>query len=163
MQVGRAEGIDRLGGIDFDEALFTSVIAQVRLAGLTLDPNDPATLAALARLRAEGRRAKEALSSDTETAIQVVLPGIQTELPLTREDFEGLLRPRIADTVGALRRAVESAGIGFERVDRVLLVGGSSRIPLVAEMVGEATGRAVVVDADPKQSVALGAALVVAI
>jgi actin-like ATPase involved in cell morphogenesis len=160
VQLGRPETMERFGGIDFDEALFTSVMAQVRLAGITVDPKDPATLAALARLRDECKRAKEALSSDTETTIQVVLPGFQTELPLTREDFEWLIRPRITETIDALRRAVESAGLGFEGVDRVLLVGGSSRIPLVAEMVREATGRPIAVDAAPKLSVALGAAFV---
>ena len=160
VQVGRPEAIDRLGGIDFDEALFTSVMAQVRLAGVKVDSNDPATMAAMARLRAECKRAKEALSSDNDTAIEVILPGIKTELPLTREDFEELLRPRIADTIDAFRRAVESAGLGFEGVDRFLLVGGSSRIPLVAAMLREATGRPIVVDADPKDSVALGAAVV---
>ena len=159
-QLGRPEAIERLGGIDFDEALFTSVMAQVRLAGLTVDPTDQATAAAIARLRQECRRAREALSSETDTAIQVVLPGLQAELPLSREDFEGLIRPRIADTIGSLRRSVESAGFGFEGVDRVLLVGGSSRTPLVAEMVREATGRPIVVDAQPKDSVALGAAFV---
>ena len=159
-QLGRPEGMERLGGIDFDEALFTSVMAQVRLAGVTVDPNDPAALAAIARLREECRRAKEALSSDTDTTIQVVLPGIQTEMRLTREEFEEMIRPRITETIGALGRAAKSAGFGFDGVDRVLLVGGSSRIPLVAEMVREATGRPVAVDAHPKHSMALGAAFV---
>ena len=159
-QLGRPEGMERLGGIDFDEAMFTSVMAQVRAAGVAVDPNDPAALAAIARLREECRRAKEALSSDTDTAIQVVLPGLQTEMRLTREEFEEMIRPRITETIGALGRAAKSAGFGFDGVDRILLVGGSSRIPLVAEMVREATGRPIAVDAHPKHSMALGAAFV---
>ena len=159
-QLGRPESMDRFGGIDFDEALFASVMAQVRLAGVTVDPKDPATLAAMVRLRDECMRAKEALSSETDTVIRVVLPGLKTELPLTREDFEGLIRPRIADTIGVLRGVVESAGFGLDGVDRFLLVGGSSRMPLVAAMVREATGRPIAVDADPKHTVALGAAFV---
>ena len=71
-QLGRPEGMERLGGIDFDEALFNRVMTQVRTSGATIDPNDPATLAAIARLREECRRAKEALSSDTDTTISVV-------------------------------------------------------------------------------------------
>ncbi len=125
-----------------------------------MDADDPANAAALVRLREECTRAKEALSSDTETAIQVDLPGFETELPLSREDFEGLIRPQIARDDRVIRRAVESAGFGFEGVDRFLLVGGSSRIPLVAAVVREATGRPIAVDADPKDSVALGAAFV---
>jgi molecular chaperone DnaK len=159
-QLGRPEGMERLGGIDFDEALFTRAMAVVRSSGAVVDANDPATLAAIARLREECRRAKEGLSSDTDATIQVVLPGLQTEVRLTREEFEEMIRPRIRETIGALGRAAKSAGLGFDGVDRVLLVGGSSRIPLVAEMVREATGRPIAVDAHPKHSMALGAAYV---
>jgi len=125
-----------------------------------VDADDPATAAALARLRDEGRRAKEALSYEPATTVQVELPGFRTELPLTREDFEDLVRPRIAETIGALARVTESAGLTFHGLDRILLIGGSSRIPLVAEMVGEATDRPITVDADSKDSIALGAAFV---
>ena len=159
-QLGRPEGMERLGGIDFDEALFTRVMTMVRASGAEVNANDPATLAAIARLREECRRAKEALSSDTDATIAVVLPGLQTEMRLTREEFEEMIRPRITETIGALGRAVKSAGLEFEGVDRILLVGGSSRIPLVAEMVREATGRPIAVDAHPKHSMALGAAII---
>jgi actin-like ATPase involved in cell morphogenesis len=157
-QLGRPEGMERLGGIDFDEALFNRVMTMVRQSGVTVDPEDPATLAAIARLREECRRAKEALSSDTDATIAVVLPGLQTEMRLTREEFEDMIRPRITETIAALGRAVKSAGLEFDGVDRILLVGGTSRIPLVAEMVRESTGRPVAVDAHPKHSMALGAA-----
>ncbi len=159
-QLGRPEGMERLGGIDFDEALFRRVMTMVQASGAVVDPNDPATLAAIARLREECRRAKEALSSDTDATISVVLPGLQTEMRLTREEFEEMIRPRITETIGALGRAVKSAGLEFGGIDRILLVGGSSRIPLVAEMVRDATGRPVAVDAHPKHSMALGAAYI---
>jgi len=159
-QLGRPEGMERLGGIDFDEALFTRVMTMVRATGAEVNANDPATLAAIARLREECRRAKEALSSDTDATIAVALPGLQTEMRLTREEFEEMIRPRITETIGALGRAVKSAGLEFEGVDRILLVGGSSRIPLVAEMVREATARPIAVDAHPKHSMALGAAII---
>jgi Hsp70 protein len=158
--LGRPEGLERLGGIDFDEALFRRVMALVAGQGVQVDSNDPSTLAALARLRDECRRAKEALSSDTDATIPIVVPGLQTELRLTRAEFEDSIRPRIHETIEALGRATRSAGLGFEDLDRILLVGGSSRIPLVAEMVREATGRPVAVDAHPKHTMALGAAYV---
>ena len=159
-QLGRPEGMERLGGIDFDEALFRRVMTMVQATGAEVNANDPATLAAIARLREECRRAKEALSSDTDATIAVVLPGLQTEMRLTREEFEEMIRPRITETIGALGRAAKSAGLDFDGVDRILLVGGSSRIPLVAEMVREATGRPIAVDAHPKHSMALGAAFI---
>jgi actin-like ATPase involved in cell morphogenesis len=159
-QLGRPEGMERLGGIDFDEAIFAHVMSTVRAGDAQVDPNDPATLAAVARLREECRRAKEGLSVDTDATIAVYLPGVQTEVRLTREEFESMIRPRIRETLQALERATRSAGLGFEGIDRVLLVGGSSRIPLVAEMVREATGRPVALDAHPKHTMALGAAYI---
>ncbi len=159
-QLGRPEGMERLGGIDFDEAIFAHVMTTVRAAGVSVDPNDPATLAGVARLREECRRAKEGLSTDTDATIPVYLPGIQTDVRLTREEFEAMIRPRIRETILALERAARSAGLGFDDLDRILLVGGSSRIPLVAEMVREATHRPIALDAHPKHTMALGAAWV---
>ena len=64
--LGRPEGIDRLGGVDFDDGVFRHVLAG--LGGAALDPDDPAVVAALARLRRECTAAKEALSADSETS-----------------------------------------------------------------------------------------------
>ncbi len=158
--LGQPEGLERLGGIDFDEALFRRAMELVAAQGVQVDANDPAAMAAIARLRDECRRAKEALSSDTDATIPIFLPGLQTELRLTRAEFEDMIRPRIHETIEALGRATRSAGLGFSELDRILLVGGSSRIPLVAEMVREATARPVAVDAHPKHTMALGAAYV---
>ncbi len=158
--LGQPEGLERLGGIDFDEALFRRAMELVAAQGVQVDANDPAAMAAIARLRDECRRAKEALSSDTDATIPIFLPGLQTELRLTRAEFEDMIRPRIHETIEALARATRSAGLGFGELDRILLVGGSSRIPLVAEMVREATARPVAVDAHPKHTMALGAAYV---
>jgi molecular chaperone DnaK len=158
--LGQPEGLERLGGIDFDEALFRRAMTHAGAQGVQVDPNEPATMAALARLRDECRRAKEALSSDTDATIPIFLPGLQTEMRLTRAEFEDMIRPRIHETIETLGRATRSAGLGFGELDRILLVGGTSRIPLVAEMVREATGRPVAVDAHPKHTMALGAAYV---
>ncbi|HSL77403.1 MAG TPA: Hsp70 family protein [Candidatus Limnocylindrales bacterium] len=158
--LGQPEGLERLGGIDFDEALFRRALEVVAAAGVTVDPNDPATMAAIARLRDECRRGKEALSSDTDATVPIFLPGIQTEMRVTRAEFEDMIRPRIHETIAALGRATRSAGLEYADIDRILLVGGSSRIPLVAEMVREASGRPVAVDAHPKHTMAMGAAYV---
>ena len=109
--------------------------------------------------REECRRAKEALSSDTDVTIPVSLPGVQTDVRLTRDELENMVRPRIAETVKALQRTISSAGISTEAVSRVLLVGGSSRMPIVAQVVRDSIGRPVSVDADPKMAIAMGAAL----
>src|SRR4029453_12330294 len=117
---------------------------------------------AVARLRHEGVEAKEALASDTDVTIPVLLPSTrtQTEVRLTRAEFEQMIRPSIAESITALERALRAAGVTPDDVTSVLLVGGSSRIPLVSEMVGSAVGRPVAIDAHPKHGVALGAAIV---
>jgi hypothetical protein len=125
----------------------------------TLDLDDPASMAAVARLRRDCVEAKEALSSDTDVAIPVLLPSLQTEVRLTRSEFEEMVRPSLVDSVAALRRAMRSAEVAPEDVHAVLLVGGSSRIPLVAELVGSELRRPVAVDAHPKHGTALGAAM----
>ncbi|HEX6336703.1 MAG TPA: Hsp70 family protein [Jiangellaceae bacterium] len=156
--LGQPEGIERLGGIDFDEAVVQHVRSALGGALDQVDPDDEQAMAALARLRAECVEAKEALSSDTETTIPVLLPGVQTEVRLTRAEFEQMIRPTLTETVSALRRALATAAVEPAEVSAVLLVGGSSRIPLVAELVSDALGRPIAVDAHPKHAIALGAA-----
>ncbi|GIW20002.1 MAG: hypothetical protein KatS3mg065_0298 [Chloroflexota bacterium] len=156
--LGQPEGMERLGGIDFDQAIFAHVDDALGGQVRETDASDPMARAALARLRTEIRLAKESLSTDTDVTIPVMLPRLQTEVRLTRTEFEAMIRPRLSETIAALERAVRSAGIGMADVSRILLVGGSSRIPLVADMVGRTTGRPIAVDAHPKFAIALGAA-----
>jgi actin-like ATPase involved in cell morphogenesis len=159
--LGQPEGIERLGGVDFDEAVFTHVKEGLGRALDKLDPADESVVAAVARLRRECTEAKEALSADTEVTIPVLLPELRTQARLTRGEFESMIRPALEDTVEALRRAVSSAGLAPPDLTAVLLVGGSSRIPLVAQLVSAELGRPVAVDADPKNAIAFGAALAV--
>ena len=158
--LGEPQGIERLGGIDFDEAVFGFVSESVAGPLAQLAPEDPAAVAAVARLRAECIAAKEALSSDTDVTIPVSLPNASTEVRLTRSEFEAMIRPSLTQTVAVVERTLRLAHVAPQDLTKVLLVGGSSRIPLVAEVVGTALGRPVAVDAHPKHAVALGAALV---
>ena len=157
--VGTPEGMERLGGIDFDQAVFGHV--SDALGGLVQeqDLTNATALKALTRLRDDCRAAKEALSTDTDATIPVLLPNVQTDVRITRDEFEDMIRPRVAETIAALKRAIRSAGVSTDDLVRILLVGGSSRIPLVSQMVREATGRPVTLDADPKFAIPLGAAL----
>ncbi len=157
--LGDVEGIERLGGIDFDEAVFHHAIRWCESAVAELDPDDPNVVQALARLRQECVEAKEALSTDTDVSIPVVLPNLQTEVRLTRSEFEAMIRPLLQQTVDALRRAIRSSEVGVDELAAILLVGGSSRVPLIAEMVGAELGRPIAVDQHPKHTVALGAAI----
>jgi molecular chaperone DnaK len=156
--MGHPEGIERLGGTDFDAAVFNHVRTALGGKLEELDEDDSAAISAVARLRDECVQAKEALSADTDTTIPVLLPDVSTEIRLTRAEFEAMVRPALHGSVEALQRALRSAECTPEQVHSVLLVGGSSRMPIVAQLVGSDLGRPVVVDAHPKHSVALGAA-----
>ncbi|WP_445183436.1 Hsp70 family protein [Pseudonocardia sp. Cha107L01] len=156
--LGIPEGIERLGGIDFDDALFNHIDHASGGAISNLDVRDQRTGVALARVRQDCVLAKEDLSTVTETVIPVFLPELNFDLRITRAQFEDLVRAQVESTVGALARTLRSAQVNPAQLTAVLLVGGSSRIPLVARTVSEALGVRTVVDAHPKHAVALGAA-----
>jgi hypothetical protein len=114
----------------------------------------------VARLRDDCTEAKEQLSADVDATIPVLIPGhAARDIRITRAEFEGLVRPVLADTIGCVERSLATAGVTADQLHAVLLVGGSSRVPLVGQLVAAGLGRPVAVDADPKLSVAQGAAL----
>jgi actin-like ATPase involved in cell morphogenesis len=156
--LGDPTGVEQLGGIDFDDAVLAYVAEQLAGATAGLDPDDPAVLRALVGLRRACVEAKEALSYDTEVAVPVVLPALQTQVRLTRGEFERLIGPTLAVTLAALDRALRAANVAPGDLAAVVLAGGSSRIPLVAQLVTEELGRPVALDLHPKHAVALGAA-----
>ena len=156
--LGRPDGVERLGGIDVDAAVFDTVTQQLGDAWTSLDPGDPATLADVAELRARCVDAKEALSTDTVATVPVRLPAARTSVRVTRAELESMVRGPIGETVVALQRTIASAGLAPIDLAAVLLVGGASRMPIVAQEVGAALGVPVAVDANPKLTVAQGAA-----
>ena len=157
--VGEPTGDDHFGGVDFDELLFERIRNQYPELMIGLSADDPLVVSAVGRLRREITEAKEALSLDTEAIIPVLLPSGQRQARLIRAEFEAMIRPALEETVDLMRRTIRSAGLTESDLAAVLLVGGSSRIPLVTELLSSGLGRPVAVDADPKATVAVGAAL----
>jgi len=157
--VGQPAGDDSLGGVDFDQTIvdYLAEVLGPRLTGLDLA--DPAIRGGLAQVRAEAVAAKEALSSDLEAEISVILPGATGQVRLTRAEFEERIRASLESTITTFRQAIATAQVAPTDLHRVLLVGGSSRIPLVSELVAHAIGVPVVVDTHPKLAVCLGAAV----
>jgi len=160
--LGEPEGIEQLGGADFDEAVFGHVLQTLGSMADGMDPNDSEVMTALARLRRDCVEAKEALSFDTEVMIPVALPGLHTRVRLNRSELEAMIAPSLEDTVTAMRRALRSAGVTPDSLSAVLLAGGSSRIPLVAQLLSTALRRPVVADPHPEHSIAMGAAVATA-
>ena len=163
MQIlGDAEGVEWLGGSDFDEAIVNFVDKQLDGRVFALDPRNEDEALSLSRLRQECVLAKEALSFDEETTIPVFIPNTHSSIRLTRTAFEQMVQPAVNSTVDALHRALASAKVRPDELKAVLLVGGSSRIPVVARTVEAALDRPTVVNAHPKHAVALGAARIAA-
>ena len=157
-QVGEAAGLERLGGIDFDEAVFQHVVAQLPAGVVDNARADPAAGRAMAQLRRACVEAKEGLSSEVAVDVPVVLAQLSTTVRLTRLEFEEMIRPPLRQTVDLVRRMLDGAGVAPAELSGILLVGGSSRIPLVSQVVQEGLGVPTRVDAHPKLVVARGAA-----
>ncbi len=156
--LGRPLGIEHLGGIDIDHAVLGATFERLGLDSATL----PAThdgRQRLARQRTACTEVKEALSVGRSAVLTNWLTGEPPSLNIERSAFEALIGPLIDQTVTVLGQAVAASGVAPDRLDAVLLVGGTSRIPAVAERLSDQLGRPVTVDAHPKNAVALGAAL----
>jgi actin-like ATPase involved in cell morphogenesis len=155
--LGSPDGVEHLGGIDVDEAVFQYVVGMLADRLSTLDPDDPSVVDTLGRLRRDCVEAKEALSSDVETTVAVSGPGLTTSLRLTRPELEGLITSPLRDTLDATRRALRSANLTAAELTAVVLVGGSSRIPLVSHLLQSEFGVRTALDTHPKHDIALGA------
>ncbi|HEY2193333.1 MAG TPA: Hsp70 family protein, partial [Actinomycetospora sp.] len=153
--LGAPVAIERLGGVDLDEAVIALVDEATGGLLADLDPDDESSATALTRLRQDAVAAKEALSADDEAEVSVLLPGRHTDVTVSRGAFEERIRPAVARSVEALGRAVETSPV---RPTAVLLIGGSSRVPLVARTVAEQLGLRVIAERRPEHVVAMGAA-----
>jgi molecular chaperone HscA len=142
-------GDSSLGGDDMDHAIGEWIIAQ---AGF-----DKVDASLARRILLASRAAKEALSN-SESA-QIEIEGSSWSGLLTRTEFDGLVEGLIAKTLTACRRALRDAGVKQGDIDEVILVGGSTRVPLVHSMVADFFARKPMCDLDPDQVVALGAAI----
>ena len=132
---GHARGRREVRGSDLDEVVLAHVREALGPAWEALDPADPEVLAAVADLRRGWHAAKEALSHDTEVLVPVVLPGVRTQVRLGRAEFEEMIRPALAETVEAMRRALDGAGTSA-RGPR----GAGAGRRLVADPAGAAAG-----------------------
>ncbi|TDO47266.1 YVTN family beta-propeller protein [Kribbella sp. VKM Ac-2527] len=156
--LGTPEGIDQLGGVDFDEAVFQHVVGVLGPAIEELDPDTAEGRTALARLRRDCVEAKEALSADVDTLIHVALPDRSTSVRLTRAELETLIAPVLDQTLQATTRALRTAGTTTDQLTAIVLVGGSSRIPLVSHLLQAEFSTPIALDTHPKHDIAMGAA-----
>jgi molecular chaperone DnaK len=151
--LGAPGGIDTVGGMEFDEAVLGQVWAALGGAPAATDPTR------MAALRREIVEAKEYLSEDVSADIHVDLAEERRTVVIRRSELEELIRPLIDLTIESLERSVHRSGAITADLTAVVLVGGSSRVPLVQELLGARLGRLVILDNQPQLAIALGAAL----
>ncbi len=149
-------GDTHLGGDDFDRTIADVVTREVREQfGLSID--SPATRQAL---RSLSESVKIRLSEQPEAALELDLGGGRAyRRTITREEFERAATPLVERTLAACRLALADAGLQAGAVERIVLVGGSTRMPLVRRRVAELFGRPPYTALNPDEVVAIGAAL----
>jgi molecular chaperone DnaK len=162
VEVKATSGDNNLGGDDWDNAVVDWLVTQFKNAhGVDLSKDKMA----MQRLREAAEKAKIELSSSTETGINLPYITASAEGPLhleetlSRSKFESLTADLLKRTKAPFEAVVKDAGIKVADIDQVVLVGGSTRMPAVAELVKEVTGKDANKGVNPDEVVAIGAAL----
>lgn len=161
IEVLATAGDNHLGGDDFDERIVRWLVSQCKEQN-RVDPSGDFN--AMQRIREAAEQAKKELSTAQST--NIILPylmqhrgtPIHLEATLTRTGFQELVNDLIERTAGPVRQALNDAGIAASELGRVLLVGGSTRIPAVQEKVRLLTGKEPSRNINPDECVAMGAA-----
>src|SRR5271163_1427311 len=156
-EVISTNGDTHLGGDDIDNLLMAIALDDIR-GDLGLDLRRSGE--AVARIRKAVIEAKIALSSQPSAKLDIDLPGGKTyQREISLENFEQMIQPIIDRTVGPCKQALKDAGLKPEKIDEVVLVGGSTRIPMVRRLVKDLFQREPHTDLNPDEVVALGAAV----
>ena len=162
IEVKATSGDNRLGGDDFDEAVMDWIVSEFKKStGIELEKD----LQAMSRIREAAEKAKIELSATPST--QINLPFItmidgqpeHLDMALSRSKFEKLTASLVERTMSPTRQAMKDASIKKGNVDKVLLVGGSTRIPAVQQAIEKEVGKAPFKGINPDEAVAMGAAL----
>ena len=162
IEVKATSGDNRLGGDDFDEVIIDWIVEEYKKdTGIDLSSDAQA----MSRLRETAEKAKIELSGSGSS--QINLPFITSrdgqpehlDMSLSRSKFEELVEPLISKTLAPTRRAMKDAGLSKGEVDKVILVGGSTRVPAVQTAIEKEVGKAPFKGVNPDEAVAMGAAL----
>ncbi len=161
-EVMATSGNNKLGGDDFDERIINYLVSEFKKDnGIDLSQDSMA----MQRLKEAAEKAKIELSGVMQA--QINLPFITADstgpkhldVTLTRSKFEELISDLVESTVGPVNQAMKDSGLTFDKIDKILLVGGSTRVPLVQETVKRITSKEPYKGINPDECVAIGAAI----
>jgi molecular chaperone DnaK len=162
IEVKATAGNNKLGGDDFDDEIIKWAVAEFKKSsGIDLSKD----LQAMSRLKESAEKAKIELSGTAQA--QMNLPFItmvdgqpaHLDLTLSRAKFEDLISELVEKSMKPTRQAVKDAGISASEIDKILLIGGSTRVPAVQEAIEKELGNKTYKGINPDEAVALGAAL----
>ncbi|MCL9660579.1 molecular chaperone DnaK [Paenibacillus hunanensis] len=161
-EVKATSGDNHLGGDDFDQVIIDYLVSEFKKdQGVDLSKDK----AAVQRLKDAAEKAKKELSGVMTTTISLpfitVVDGVpqHLEVNLTRAKFEELSADLVERTLAPTRRAIQDSGLSASEIDKIVLVGGSTRIPAVQEAIKKLTGKEPHKGVNPDEVVALGAAV----
>ena len=162
IEVLATSGDNHLGGDDFDERIVNYLVEQFKISdGINLSKD----VSAMQRLREEAEKAKKELSSSVTTNINLPFIAMSKDGPhhiditLSRQTFDELTADLVDRTITPVENALHDAGLSKTDINMVLLVGGSTRIPAVADKVRQLMGKEPSRNLNPDECVALGAAV----
>lgn len=154
IRVVATNGDHKLGGYDIDMAIVDYVKQKAKEEGLNVDSD----IKALQNLMIQAETAKKELSSDDSTEISLFIKGEDFSVELDRETFEELIETILDTTISVMQRTLDEANLTYDDIDKILLVGGSTRIPIIRSMIKEETGMEPSSEVHPDEAVAIGAA-----
>ena len=157
-EVKSTSGNNKLGGDDFDQRIIDYIIDDIKNEH-DVDLSD--NKMALQRIKEEAEKAKKTLSNvkSTEISLPFITADLNYETTLTRAKFESLISDLVDSTLEPVRKALKDAKLTSKDIDKVILVGGSTRIPMVQELVKKELGKEPSKEVNPDEVVAMGAAI----
>ena len=149
-------GDSQLGGVNFDQKLMSIIIRQLGEQGCEIDDEDDALMA---EIREKAEKTKMQLTTIESSRPVFTINGKTYRVEVTREAFEQEARPLMQRTELLLNEVLEAKNLSWSDIDQLLVVGGSTRMPMVKKLLERLSGKEVTYKVDPDTAVSLGAAI----